>query len=327
VAIAVAGCSSSPRSQNGESTPSATLESQPKALATAVSPDVQLRINTATEYYPVYGSNSEQILNYLRANGPLSDGERAVGVASAKPSREWKSRQERGSCSIASMTITVDITVTLPRLENSASLATLALRYWQSFAKDVAEHEQRHVDIYTTGFEEMKGEMLEIGSRPTCAQLETEISRTWDARLEIINGRQEEFHRQENARAEGLRAPLLSQISANRARVATINTQIATTDQNLDSLTAQIDSVEKQLDHLKTQLDAIQAAYPNLALPEPQFSQFQSLRNQYNGLVPVHTALVNQYNALLGQRRDLVSEHNNLVSLINQQVEEVNWLP
>lgn len=303
-------------------------ETTPGAGTTAtVTERVQLVTNVSVNYYPVFGNSSQEIFDFLNTRGPVSaEGERAVGLATAKPRREWKPRSESSSCSIESMTITVDISLTLPRLDPSSRLNVTTMRNWQRFAAEVERHERRHVEIYVEGFEEMKTMMAAIPPKETCTALEAEIRRIWDTQLRIINERQERFHDEEDERVERLREPIRRQIEANQAQMDDLNATIAMLEAALVLLGTRLDEMSRYLDGLKRQLDAIVARYPSLVLPEPAFSEYQTLQRQYNSLVDEYNALVRQHELTARERQAAINEHNRLASQTAQLVEDFNWI-
>jgi predicted secreted Zn-dependent protease len=307
------------------------FSSSPAPEATAVQTPVAERIaivtNVEATYYPVYGNTSQELFDYLTYYGPMTtDGERAVGLTTAKPRREWKPRMEGGACAIDSMTITVDITLALPRLHPSARLNAATVRNWQRFAADVEEHEYRHVEIYVEGFDEMRELLAGIAPRETCSAVEAEISGIWNRQLAIINDRQEQFHIDEDERVERERAPLQRQIEANFARMELLEERIAELDEQLTQIRSESETLDGHLDEIKGQLDAIAARYPNLLLPEPTYTEYQTLRARYNEMVPVFNSLAGQYLALSRERQAALNEHNRLAAQTAQLVEDYNWI-
>jgi predicted secreted Zn-dependent protease len=317
--VGLAACSplSGSASQTG---PTPTHVSQQTA-------DVELISTLSVTYYSVFGNNTEELVAYMNENGPMTaDGERAVGLATAKPKRDWRARMEGQDCMVGSMTITVEVSLMLPRLDSSARLNPATLRNWQTFAAGVEAHEQRHVDIYLQGFEEMRAGMASIGPKDTCAAIEAEVRRVWESYLAIINVRQEDYHAEDDRRVEREREPIRRQIEANRLRMQAIASQITDLDRSLETMKAQWDDLEGRLAALKMQIDAIAERYPDLVLPEPTYSHYQQLKAEYNSIVPSYNTLLAQFEAASRLRQSAISEHNRLAANTSQLVEDFNWI-
>jgi len=308
----------------------AKLGAPPPAAGTPTalpSDRVTVVTTTRTTYYTVYGTTSDEILSYIQDYGPVDgNGTRGSGLTVYKPSLSWTSNNDPRACSIASMTITVDLQVQLPALDNPGRLPETLRNYWNAFAAGVAAHEQHHVDIYLRGAERIKQKMLAIAPASSCAALQAQVNQTWASEQAAIDQEQEAFHQAEAARIEAERAPLRAQIDANKARLGQLSAQITSLESSLNTLSAQIDSMQKLLDSLKSQFKAIEQASPQ-GIPPDRYDQYQSLVAQYNALIPGFNALVDQYNSASAQHDSLVSQWNALASQTNALVEQMNWMP
>jgi predicted secreted Zn-dependent protease len=180
---------------------------------------IHLQATTSTKSYPVRGTTSETIFDYIARNGPTDDaGQRGSGLTTAKWSYVWKGSASRDGCGIANLTINLDLTVTLPKHESPQSLTPSVLKSWERFSGDVGAHEQRHVEIYLSGANTMKQSFEAIEPKPACEILEQEIGAVWSGRQKAIEAAQEDFHREEDARLALARQPVQSQIEGNRAK-------------------------------------------------------------------------------------------------------------
>jgi predicted secreted Zn-dependent protease len=300
----------------------------PGGTPTALPSDrVRVVTTTRTTYYAVYGSTSDEILSYIQEHGPVDgNGARGSGLTVYKPSLSWTSNNDPRACSIASMTITVDLQVELPALDNPSRLPETLRNYWNAFAAGVAAHEQHHVDIYLQGAERIKQKMLALAPASSCAALQAQVNQTWSDEQAAIDREQEAFHRADAARIEAARAPLRAQIDANKARLDQLGAQISSLESSLDTLSAQIDSLQVLLDSLKSQFRAIEQAFPQ-GIPPDRYDQYQSLVARYNALIPGFNALVDQYNSTSAQHGSLVSQWNALATQTNALVEQMNWVP
>src|SRR5215813_4385799 len=129
---------------------------------------VVLQTTNATRYYPVRGMSTTAIFDELDKNGLVdSGGRRAVGLTSAAWNMDWKGVEARpGVCGQDSMTITLELVVSLPEHKRSTDLPQNIRASWQQFAAGVAAHEQRHIDIYLDGARRMKSRMEAMLTKP-----------------------------------------------------------------------------------------------------------------------------------------------------------------
>ncbi len=216
------------------SSPPPAPPQQPAVVETSVS----------TRYYPVRGTTTAAIFAAIDANG-LADtrGQRAVGVTFA----EWKLTSgdvdvRAVPCVFPSLTVRLDLVVTLPRHEAPEMLPAELRDRWERFAARVGAHEQRHVDIYLDGAKAMK-ERLE-GTRTTvsCADLEKAIDAAWRAQQADIERAQTEFHGADESTARSEREALQARLDSTRARLEPAEAEIRRLDAELADLRRQVDA-------------------------------------------------------------------------------------
>lgn len=299
--------------------PTASPQASPRVnLVTNVSP---------TKYYTVYGTTTEEILASIKAKGPQdSSGKPGSGLAESNIKFDGSNRTARGSCAISLMTITLDLTITLPVLDNPNMVSASVLRKWERFAAEVANHEQRHVDIYLGGAERLRQAIEAIGPKPTCPSLDDEIQRVWMSEDRLIDNEQENFHAAEELRLAALRAPLQSQLDASKAQLDALNSEITTLESALSSLESRADSLSRQLDALEAQMRAIEAMYPTLILPGSVYTRYESLQLSSRLVVDFKQNSIQRYNSTLASLKVLAREHDRLLEETNQLVEELNWI-
>ncbi|HLF78394.1 MAG TPA: DUF922 domain-containing protein [Dehalococcoidia bacterium] len=284
-----------------------------------------MHTNSSTKSYAVKGSTSEMIFDFIERNGPTDDaGQRGSGLTAAKWSYVWKGSASREGCGIASLTVSLDLTVTLPKHESQQSLSPSVTRSWERFSADVAAHEQHHVDIYMAGAQTMKGMMQAIQPKPSCDLLEKEIGAVWSREQKAIDDLQEAFHKDEDARLSAQRRPLQTQIETNRGRINAMSAQIRTMDEQVDSLRRQIKEAQDLISPLKSQMESIEGAYGS-NVPPNIFARYENLRSQYNALIGRYNSLVEQHNTLLDQRSKVAADYERLISTTNDLVDTFNW--
>ena len=134
----------------GLAAPFATLTPPTNVLAHGAT--VRLTTSRDTVYYLVTGATTQEIFDSLEANGPDTGqelGERFTsGLAEAESSYQIELLDDGESCEVQSVAINLKLVVTLPQHSNPSSLSNLQLRRWRQYVRQVATHEQHHVDIH-----------------------------------------------------------------------------------------------------------------------------------------------------------------------------------
>ena len=287
---------------------------------------VKLQTSASTQYYVVRGRTTRAIFDAIDSNG-LSDGKgrRAVGLTAVHWKLGGTLQSGPSSCDTASVTITLDLSVTLPQLDQRDGLSPDLEAKWQRFAARVATHEQRHVDIYLDGAKRMKTRLELALARPSsCAALQTTIQDIWHSQQAETEEDQERFHLDDEARIQTDRTPLQSRIDANTARLTAIESEARAADLDLEGLTRQINATSSQMEGVVTEMRQSAGASFECGHPQPG-SHLQTLCQRYESLAAAHRTLVDRYKALVERRRVLGEEHTRLVETTNDLVEAFNW--
>jgi predicted secreted Zn-dependent protease len=316
--VLVAGCSGG----GGNASKSGTVSGSGSAIE---SEGVKLESSQATSYYDVQGLTTEDIFRYIEANGPtLEDGTRGSGITSVVWAYNWTGSEDGGGCKIDSMTIHADIAVLLPRHASDAALPEGLRDHWKDYEEGVAVHEQRHVDIYLDGAEDIRTVMSEIGRQDDCQTLETRVESAWSTEQARINGLQQQFHHEEDLRLAARRQPLEAQIQANRARLSSLQSQIGSLDRRISGLKNELTSLDAQLDSVEAQIQQISDQFPGV-LPDTVHKRLEELVIERNELLASYNTRVDVHNGALGDRAALVGEYEPLLATTNALVDQYNW--
>jgi predicted secreted Zn-dependent protease len=206
---------------------------QPAGLETSVS----------TRYYSVRGTTTAAMLASIDANGLVdASGQRAAGVTAA----EWKLTSDDVDaravpCVFPSLTVTLNLVVTLPRHEALDGLPADLQSRWGRFAARVAAHEQRHVDIYLEGAKSMKARLEGTRTAVSCADLEKAIDAEWRAQQADIERLQTEFHAQDETTARSERETLQTRLDGIRAQLEPVESEIRRLDTELTDLRRRVE--------------------------------------------------------------------------------------
>lgn len=289
---------------------------------------VMIKTSSSVQYYSVRGTTADAIFDDMKRNGLFDNkGRRAFGVTSAEWSMDWNRIETTrpAVCSAESMTILLNLVVTLPQHDQLNDLSRGIRTNWQRFAASVAVHEQRHVDIYLNGAKTMKTRMDAITTKSSsCSELKNVIDSVWASQQAETERAQNEFHLEDEARVQNNRKPLQDQIDINKARLTAISSEFRSLDQTLDD-------VKRQRDTTHARIGAVEAEMVKSGASPPKCSQarltsrIQALCEEYKALVAADNALVDQHNGAASRRNNLADEHNRIVAVNNGLIEAYNW--
>lgn len=189
----------------------------------APKPPVIVNTATSTQYYAVQGMSASAIFDEIdRTNLVEKSGQRAIGLTAA----DWKLSSD-GPCNAPALTVTLTLVVTLPRHELPDVLVGDVRRHWERFAARVAEHEQRHVDIFLEGAKALKAGMdAALAKASSCTDIEKAVETVWAREQAAVERAQEKFHVEDTAKNQSERGPLQSQLDGNRTRLATLEAEL-----------------------------------------------------------------------------------------------------
>ena len=138
-------------------------------------------ISTTTIYYNVSGDTAEEIRTDIITKSPV----RQYGkqhVAYTKWHVNWRFwwLDKGDTCEISKVNTRLDITYTLPKLEQGSSVPDTLLTRWQNYYSALFEHEQGHRDFGIKAAEEIESEIAAMGARASCKQLEHDANEIGD---------------------------------------------------------------------------------------------------------------------------------------------------
>jgi predicted secreted Zn-dependent protease len=243
---------------------------------------VVVETSVSTTYYSVRGTTTAAIFTAIDGNGLVeTSGQRAVGMTSV----EWKLTSgdvdaRAVPCVFPSLTVRLQVKVTLPRHETPDDLSADLRDRWERFVARVAAHEQRHVDIYMEGAKAMKERLEASRTAVSCADVEKAIDEAWRAEQAEIERAQKEFHASDETTARSERDALQARLDGTRAQ--------------LDPVDAEIRHLDAEIVELRRQADAGRA-----------------------DVVAQHNALAGRRRTLAEEHNRLVADANGLIDALN----------
>ena len=116
-------------------------------VACAAAPGTFAAVDVAdsVEQYPITGSTALDLRREMNSKGPRgSDGRRFDGLTRWFVSWRYRYNNTPGACSIASVSTSVKVTITLPQWRNENDADSATREQWSRYLAALERHEQGH---------------------------------------------------------------------------------------------------------------------------------------------------------------------------------------
>jgi predicted secreted Zn-dependent protease len=166
-----------------------------EAFDRAAGAGVELDLQRELEYYDVEGTSAGEIFDAIDARGPDSPDGKAVGLTRLQSGTYlYASDARSGRCVVTSLGAT--LTITLPRL-TTTPLPEQTYERWKDYSRAVAEHEQRHADIYAEAAGRVADRLEAAQPFADRAAMEAAFTAAWSEEMAVAERENREFHGQE----------------------------------------------------------------------------------------------------------------------------------
>lgn len=137
--------------------------------------ETETRVNSI--YYTVEGNTAEDIWADVIAKSPVQHNGKQH-VAHTRWNVNWQFWWLDGgnSCEISKVTTRLDVTYTLPRLKHSSSMPDSVKAHWERYYSALFDHEIGHKDLGARAAAEIEKQILNMGRRGSCEQLESDAN-------------------------------------------------------------------------------------------------------------------------------------------------------
>jgi predicted secreted Zn-dependent protease len=157
---------------------------------------VKVKVTNSTQYFSVGGDTTTEILASLQTNSPRQENHRrAAGVTAASGNLGVE-------CSPYTVTIDLNVVVTLPQHDHLAGLPEDLRLRWRRLVASITAHEQRHVEIFVEGARAMKRRVEAIPISRPCPDIQQEIQTIWARQATETNAAQDKFDTDDAERVE-----------------------------------------------------------------------------------------------------------------------------
>jgi predicted secreted Zn-dependent protease len=180
------------------------------ALAVCAWP-AQAVVNLAdeVEHYDIAGTTPADLRREMNANGPRgAGGRRFDGYTRWRMSWRYRYHNRGGGCSIASVTTSVKVTMTLPRWTNESQASAAVRQHWARYLATLEQHEQGHRRHGMDAAAEIDRAIAALPKAATCDALGAEANATGLRIVRQYNQRDLDYDRDtEHGATQGARFP------------------------------------------------------------------------------------------------------------------------
>lgn len=155
------------------------------------------------KYFKVRGKTSLEIFRDFQKRSPIKgvgNHQATLGVASIKLTPEVEFEEKNGRCRVEKSKVTVDVIIHLPRWANYRRANKFAKLSWDSLFADIKKHELVHAKIAKDYGTRIQNKILSLGSRSSCASLQSVVSHRSQRLLNKHDRAQRKFDRREQKR-------------------------------------------------------------------------------------------------------------------------------
>jgi len=108
--------------------------------------------NARLDYYSISGASERELRAQLDAKAPVGyDGYKGDATTNWYIRWDWPGYGS-SSCDLSKATVSFEIVVTFPRWTSPEDASTDLVAKWDRFTRDLAEHEQNHVDFVVDNY-------------------------------------------------------------------------------------------------------------------------------------------------------------------------------
>ncbi|MDI7863894.1 DUF922 domain-containing protein [Rhizobiaceae bacterium n13] len=136
-------------------------------------------IRKSTSYFQVRGKTAEQLDKELSYRGPMtkSTGSRHPGATRIKFGGSVTYAQQGGRCRIDSAKITLSTQIILPEWKGRKGASKDLQLVWDTLARDIKRHEERHAEIARNYARSMEKAILKLPPQRTCAAMKAKVAK------------------------------------------------------------------------------------------------------------------------------------------------------
>jgi predicted secreted Zn-dependent protease len=287
-------------------------------LTSPIGEAITVKVARSTQYFSVRGETAGSIFASLEANSPKQE---RLPVVAGTTSASGKLAVE---CHPYTVTIGLDVVVTLPRHDNVDGLSDELKRRWQRLVASIDAHEQHHVDIFVTGAQAVKSRIEAIPLSRPCSEVHDEIQKIWTRQADVTQAAQAKFDADDAARVDVDRKPLRTQIDTNRGRLSAIDSTIRDLDRQGNELLQQHQVMLAKVDGVVGRMATVNLGPAGCSRARPN-TPGAALCQEHRDLVEASNKLVHRYNDTVSSRNVLVTELEQLQRLTNELVDAYNW--
>ncbi len=167
-------------------------------------------VSEKIEYYDVTGNTPQEIRQDLNRIGPLTDAGRQRFDAVTNWYVRWRYNYARTSqsCSISSVSLTVEVAIKMPRLAPSPNRLAMVTSAFEDFAKNLMTHEKGHAQNGIDIARRIEEGIRKLPPESSCEQLGQIANALGNSLIKEANRADIEYDaRTQHGRTQGARFP------------------------------------------------------------------------------------------------------------------------
>lgn len=131
-------------------------------------------------YYPIHGSNSQELRAQMNTLGPLIGGNHFDAQVNwfIHWNCHWYHDLGKQNCAITSVDVSVLINHSMPQWENAAASDKATQTQWNNYLSHLELHESGHATNGKQAADEIEKALMNTGPKPTCDELKNELDTT-----------------------------------------------------------------------------------------------------------------------------------------------------
>lgn len=136
-------------------------------------------ISKSFSYYSIGGKTADDLDRELARRGPLlkSSGTRHPGATEMKFGGDVEYVQKGNRCAVSNVQVKLSTKLILPRWRNRKRADPDLALIWDTLARDIKRHEERHAEIARNHARILEKKLVKLWPRRTCAEMEKSVAK------------------------------------------------------------------------------------------------------------------------------------------------------
>lgn len=176
------------------------------ALAGSVPATAEIVSKTEITYFAVTGKTPAEIYRNILDRGPTVGKDRALAAIGTTATQDGGVEQQGSLCRLTDYVISLDFTITRPKIENEAVLPPADRALWQRMNDFILVHENEHKDVWLACAADIEKTIMAL-TAPNCDELISKGQAVWAEKLAACDRTQRKWDKDQAS--ELMRQPFM----------------------------------------------------------------------------------------------------------------------